>query len=208
MYSIPFHPNPAVQPLLSRQSDARPSARIRQFEPPGDKTLEDATGVVFPRRGFNLPQRHIPVAAERILVPEGIVEVLEILEGARGVQVRGQVGHDAVGQVAGPGVGPGPVPGNVEQEHDVVVLVAVEPQDVAAALEAVLGEDARQGLELDRGVDEEGILLVEVQFVVYDFYDMLHYGEVVGEGEGGVEVAFVTVSYGTKFFLWIRELLT
>ena len=73
------------------------------------------------------------------------------------------------------------VPGHVEQEEDVVVCVAVETQDVAAALEAVVREQARQGLEFDGGVFVEGRFLVDFQLAVQDPDDFLQDGEGVGE---------------------------
>ena len=148
--------------ILSDQADRRPFSRSVQLEPSGHELLEYLPRVVLLRSSLDLPQSHISIPAERILILEGIVDVLEILERSRRMEVGGQVREDAVGQAADLGVVFGAVPGHVEEEEDVVVLVAVQAEDVAASFEAVLGEEPGEGLELDGGVDEEGVLFVEV----------------------------------------------
>ena len=148
--------------ISSRQADRRPFPRILQLESSRHEILKHLPRIILLRRGLDLPQRHIPIPAQRILVLERIIDVLEILQRSHATQVRGQIREDGVGEAADLRVVLGAVPGQVEEEDDVVVGVAVQAEDVAAAGEAVGCEEAGEGLELDGGVGEEGGGFVEV----------------------------------------------
>ena len=112
--------------ILSGQADRCPFPCILQFEPARYEFLEHLPRVVLLRSGLDLPQRHISISAEWILILEGIVDVLEILQRSRRMKVRGQIGEDAVGQATNLRVVFGAAPGHVEEEEYVVVFVAVE----------------------------------------------------------------------------------
>ena len=139
-----------------------PPPRPRKLPPPRHKSLKHPPRIILPRRSPNLPQRHRPIPAQRILVLKRIIQILELLQRARAPEVSGQIAHDIVRQGADVRVLLRAVPGHVEQEEDVVVGVAVQAEDVAAAREAVGCEQAGQGLEFDGGVFVEGGLLVDL----------------------------------------------
>ena len=120
--------------ILLRQANERPFPRNLQLESSRYEILEHLPRIVLLRRRLDLPECHIPIPAERILILEGVVDVLEILQRPGALQVRGQIGEDAVGQAPDLGVVFGAHPGHVEEEEYVVVGVAVEAEDVAAAL--------------------------------------------------------------------------
>ncbi len=105
------------------------------------------------------------------------------------MQVSRQVSHDSVSQAADLRIEFSAVPGHVEQEDDVVVLIAVKAQYIPTSVQAVLSEEPRQRLEFNRRIVKEGIFFVEVQLIIYDPCDILHYSEVIGERESGIEVA-------------------
>ena len=77
---------------------------------------------------------------------------------------------------------PRSIPGHIEQEEDVIIVIAVQAEDIAAALEAVGCEEAGEGLEFDGGVFVEGVFFVDFEFVGQDADDALQDGEGVGEG--------------------------
>ena len=112
--------------ILSGQADRRPFPRILQFEPTRYEILEYLPRIVLLRSSLDLPQCHLSIPAERILILEGVVDVLEILQRSCRMKVSRQIGEDAVGQATDLGVVLGAVPGHVEEEEDVVFLVAVE----------------------------------------------------------------------------------
>lgn len=152
--------------MLSGQANVRSIPCISQLEPPRDKSLEHLTRVIFLRSSLDLVKCHIPIAAERILILEGVVDVLEVLQCSCAMQVSGQIGHDTVGQGADPRIEFGAVPGHVEEEDYIVILITVQAQDIPASLQAVLSENPRQRLELDRGIDEERIFFVKVELII------------------------------------------
>ena len=165
--------------MLSRQANTCPPPRVLQLEPSRHQPLKNATRVIFPRSSLDFLQSGNSIATQRILILKRIINILKILQCPRSMQVGRQIRHDSVGQATDLRVKLRAIPRHVEQEYDIVVLVAVKAQHVPASFQAVLSEESRQRLEFDGGVLEEGVLFVEIQLVVYNSCDILQYGEVV-----------------------------
>ncbi len=72
---------------------------------------------------------------------------------------------------------------------DVIVLIPIQAKDVATSLDAMVGEDSRQRLELNRSVSVDWIFPVDVQFFSDDLGDTSHGSQVVFEGKSRVQVA-------------------
>lgn len=81
----------------SNQANFGPFPRISQLEPTGNQILEHLTRVIFCRSSLDLRQRRVSVSTQRILVLEGVVDVLEVFERSGATQVARQIWQDSVG---------------------------------------------------------------------------------------------------------------